>query len=303
MTNLTFLLMMQLVVSTKAGLVNHVQGATNLTRMQMVQPDVPITTGNNGYAEVLLTPGAFLRLDENSQAILESVDLANVVVHILRGAAVIEAIEVNKEYPIHVTSGELIAEVFQEGIFRFQDGVATVIQGKLRTGDTKLVYDKGWQFFYQDTYRAKKIGALKPTGLDAYSQQRSELIARANMTMLASAQNAQNSWTYDYWLFAPGFGYFTFLPRSNYRSPYGYRYYGVGAPIYRASGRPSSGDSGGGSGGRTTSGGTPTNNGGNSDGGGAPAGGGGGGVVVSTPAGQQTSPAVYIGGKNAPAQR
>src|SRR5437763_1490064 len=133
MTNLTFLLMMQLVVSTKAGLVNHVQGATNVTRMQQVQAGAPISTGPNGYAEVLLTPGAFLRLDENSEVTLESVDLANVVVHILRGAAVVEAIDINKEYPIHVTTGDLLAEVFQEGIFRFANGAATVIQGKLRT--------------------------------------------------------------------------------------------------------------------------------------------------------------------------
>jgi len=285
MTNLTFLLMMQLVVSTKAGLVNYVQGATNVTRMQLVQPGAPIATGPNGYVEVLLTPGSFLRLDENSQAVLENVDLANVVVHILRGAAVIEAIEVHKEYPIHVTSKELIAEVFQPGIFRFEDGVATVIQGKLRTGGTKLVYDRGWQFFYQDTYRAKKVGAIRPTGLDAFSQQRSELIARANLSMLPSAQTYQSSWAYSYWLFSPGFGAFTFLPRSNYNSPYGYRYYGVGANVYAGGGvRTSSGgssSSSGGFGGGNTGGGNT--GGGNSDGGSSS--GGGGGVVVSAPSG------------------
>jgi hypothetical protein len=274
MSHLALIAMLQLVISTKAGLVNHVQGVANVSRMTQVPAGIPIRTALNGYAEVLLTPGVFLRLDENSEVVLDRVEIADCAVRVIRGAAVVEAIEINKDYPIEVTTGDLTAKVFQKGIYRFEDGKATVIEGKLRTAEGKLAYSKGWQVSY---LTAKKIGTITPSSVDIYSQQRSELIARANATMLNTARSARSSWESDYWLFAPGFG-FTFLPRASYTSPYGYRYYGVRTtPSYNN-----------GSGFNGSSGISATNGGGNSGNSGtgvspAPSNTGGGGTIAVAP--------------------
>jgi FecR-like protein len=275
MSHLALIAMLQLVISTKAGLVNHVQGVANVSRMTQVPAGTPIRTALNGYAEVLLTPGVFLRLDENSEVVLDRVEIADCAVRVIHGVAVVEAIEINKDYPIEVTTGNLTAKVFQKGIYRFEDGKATVIEGKLRTAEGRLAYSKGWQVSYET---AKKIGTVKPSSVDLYSQQRSELIARANATMLNTARS-MGSWESDYWLFAPGFG-FTFLPRASYTSPYGYRYYGVRTPSYNN-----------GSGFNGSSGISAANGGGNSGNSGtgvspAPSNGGGGGgsIAVAPPA-------------------
>ena len=84
------LVLMQYVVSVKAGLVNHVQGTVNIAEMEMARPGQPVRTGTDGYAEVLLTPGSFLRVGENSSVVLDGVDIESVSLHVVHGDAVIE---------------------------------------------------------------------------------------------------------------------------------------------------------------------------------------------------------------------
>ena len=294
MTQLMFLLLMQFVISTKAGLVNHIQGVTNVKLMDQVPAGAPIRTALDGYVEILLTPGSFLRLDENSEAVLDDVNIAHVAVRIVKGSAVIEIVEIDKDYPVRVTTGNLKIELAETGLYRFADGVATVLQGKLRTGDSKFTYEKGWQVFYRDNYRAKKSGPLQPTGLDIFSQTRSERIAYANYNVADSLRSTPALPDYRYWLFYPGFGAYTFIPHSNRTSPYGYRYFEIGG--YPAGGGSWSGSGTSSSGGSS---GSSNSNPGSSNTGGASS--GGGGFAVSTPSGERASPGTYIGGKNSPA--
>jgi hypothetical protein len=104
---------------------------------------------------------------------------------------------------------------------------------------------------------------------------------------------------YDYWLLSPAFGWYTFIPRDNFRSPYGHRYYGVGRYALnngRVTSNPTN-NSGGGGGGTSSNAGNNNSNNSNNDGGGggaAPA------VTVTAPSGERTTPAGYIEGKNSP---
>jgi hypothetical protein len=290
---------MQYVVSVKAGLVNHVQGTANIAEMEMARPGHPIQTGQDGYVEVLLTPGSFLRIGENSAVVLDGVQLESVSLHLVKGPAVIEVIEIDKDYPIKVTTGKLTMNIVAAGIYRFADGVATVVDGKLQT-PSKLSYEKGWQVFFQDNYRARKIGKVQMTSLDVFSQTRSQTIATANYN-LASQINPSSSYSSNpYWLYAPYIGFYTYIPHGGkFRSPYGYLYYGVGGGrnVVVSRGNSSPGYS---SGGGTTQPSTPS---GGNNGGGDSGGGGGGGapaITVSTPSGQQSTPAVYIESKSTP---
>jgi FecR protein len=293
------LVLTQYVVSVKAGLVNHVQGTANVAEMETVPAGRPIETGSDGYVEVLLTPGSFLRIGENSAVVLDGVGIESVSLRVLQGPAVIEVVDLNKRYPIHVTTGKLTMDVVAPGIYRFVDGVATVLDGKLQTPGSKLSYEKGWQVFFQDNYRARKTGKIQVTSLDVYSQVRSQTIAIANASL---TPQIANTYVADpYWLFAPYVGFYTFIPHGgNFRSPYGYRYYAAGVRVINS--RNSSGTPSGSSGSTTytppptNTGGTGGNNGGDNGGGGtgAPA------ITVSTPAGERSAPSVYIESKSTP---
>lgn len=296
------MLLMQYVVSVKAGLVNHVQGTANVVEMESARAQRPIRTGLDGYVEVLLSPGSFLRLGENSEAIINDTDLAHVQLTITRGPAVIEVIEISKSAPITVTTGDLTTKIIASGIYRFADGTATVIQGKLQTADVKLTYEKGWQVFFKDGYRARKAGNVQATSLDVYSQARSETISRINYSLASSLQGPSTYGIYDLWLFSSVYGAYTFIPRSDFNSPYGYRYHGVhqGGRVVRQGGSYDNGGSSGGGGSSTSTPAPPRDTGSNNSGG------GGGGAsappapTASTPSGQTSTPAVYIESKSSP---
>jgi|GEM_PF-3506409 len=301
MTNLMLLAFMQLVVSTKAGLVNDVRGTANVAQMEMAQPGAPITTGPASYAEILLTPGSFLRLSENGEAVLESVELANVAVRIVKGPAVVEVIEIDKKSPIRVTTGNLTVAIVANGIYRFENGVAAVLEGKLETADSKFAYKKGWEVFYKDAYRARKTGLRAPASLDVYSARRSAEIARINYELAWQANPA--SWTYaDAWAFAPSFGFFTYIPRSNQRSPYGYAYYRMGGVSHsgfsyygsRSNPAADASNSGGYSAPSNSGAATSSNAAGDSGAGAAAA------PTFATPTGGRAPAVDYIGSKNAP---
>src|SRR5438874_1909470 len=122
MTSLMLALMMQYVVATKAGLVNNVQGLTNVRPATMIEANTPVRTGPSGLVELLLTPGSYMRLGPSTEVVLDSVDLANVSVRLVSGQAIVEVVEINNDYPVRVTTGRTTVELTDPGIFVFKDG-------------------------------------------------------------------------------------------------------------------------------------------------------------------------------------
>jgi hypothetical protein len=151
----TAFLVMQFIISAKAGLVNSIEGTANVHVQEMVPAGAPIQTGPNGRVEILLNPGTFLRLGEDSQAVLDSVDLADVQVHILSGSAVIECGSVEKDSPIRVTDGTETVTISKPGTYRFPEDAVSA-------------------------------------SLDDWNQQRSELIAAANARSAATDAASNN---------------------------------------------------------------------------------------------------------------
>ena len=151
----TAFLVMQFIISAKAGLVNAVDGTANVHVQEMVPAGAPIQTGPSGRVEILLNPGTFLRLGENSQAVLDSVDLTDVQVRILSGSAVIECNSVEKNNPITVTDGTETVSISKPGTYRFPEDAVS-------------------------------------DSLEDWSQQRSELIAKANARSAATDAASNN---------------------------------------------------------------------------------------------------------------
>jgi len=286
-------LLLQYVVSIKAGLINHVQGTANVAPLESVRAGHSIKTGSDGFVEVLLRPGSFLRLGQNSEATIDDTDLATVKVTIVRGPALVEAGErISKDQPITITTENLTTAIIQTGIYRFENGTATVIQGKLLTADSKLTYARGWQIFYKDNYRARKAEKIQLTSLDAYSQERSGVIAQANLALSNSLSGSPTYNSFDVWLFSANLRCYTFIPGTNVRSPYGYRLYAVRSQIarnYSTYGNTSSASNNGSSGSNTA----PQDN-SNTGGGTAPA----PAPTASTPSGERSTPATYVDSKN-----
>lgn len=247
MATTMIVLLMQFVIATKAGYVNHVQGEVNVKVAQGAQAGSIIKTGADGYAEILLNPGSFLRVGENSEVTLESVDLTAIDLRVISGTATVEASGVSKKNPITVHTQTLATEIIDDGLYLFTDGKALVRTGKLRPADSKNVLKKGWQLAATDSgYQTAKVAKdTSDTPVEIWSRGRSQLIAMANVNTYNALRSSRSPMLLDCWLFVPAFGAFTYMPRYSYRSPYGERYYSVVQPY--ENNRYESGNTAGGS--------------------------------------------------------
>src|SRR2546426_5506817 len=137
MLSIAFVLL-QYMISAKAGLVNYVDGPANVQLHEQVMEGRPIETQAQGHVELLLTPGSFLRVGNNSKVVLDSVELDHVAVRVLDGTALVEVAEIEKHAPIKVTTGALETVIVSRGVYRFSGGIASVVDGKLRIVDAHL---------------------------------------------------------------------------------------------------------------------------------------------------------------------
>src|ERR1700687_490487 len=100
----------QAVISGRSGMVNYVEGDVQLAGRPgkldgAIFPNVKIgetLSTQAGHAEVLLTPGVFLRLDRNTSFRMISDKLTDTQVEILKGSALVEADEILKDNRIAV---------------------------------------------------------------------------------------------------------------------------------------------------------------------------------------------------------
>jgi len=243
MSSLILMLMLQIpttqfLVSTKAGLVNYVQGATTVKPATSVRAGEVVATGPQGAVELLLNPGSYLRMGENSKVVLDKVDLYDIAVRIIEGSMVITANGFDKELPLHVTTGNLKMEIIKDGIYLFADGKVVVVDGKIRDAANGLVYGKSYQISDDKGYRAQKVKTFT-TGLELWSQKRDAEIARANLNVAKSLRQTADipvASLLDVWLWYPGFGGFIYMPGRGYRSPYGYQYRAAGEVYTRGFG-------------------------------------------------------------------
>jgi hypothetical protein len=242
MNTLVFALMMQaattsFIVSTKAGVVNYVKGATTVKAATTVAPGKIVGTGPGGAVELLLNPGSYLRMGENTQVVFDKVELYDIAVRILQGSAIIESNGFTKEQPLAVTTGDLKMEIIKDGIYLFADGKVVVVEGKIRDTKNGIVYNKGYQLSDDQGYRAQKVKTFT-TALEQWSQQRDAQIAQANLNIARSLNGIPGvpvGSFQDVWLWYPAFGSFIYMPGYRYRSPYGYAYQQV-VPVYAGGG-------------------------------------------------------------------
>ena len=230
MLALAFVLM-QFMISAKAGLVNYVDGQANVRLHDQVPGGTLIETGPHSHVELLLNPGSFLRLDENSTVVLDSVELTNIAARVISGGALLEAADIDKRTPIRITTGSLTVLVVSSGMYRFYGDTAAVLDGKLQAADSSITIKKGRQITgSDDQYDQSKLPPNTALDdLELWSRQRSADLARANTLAYNGQSTGSVYYPYGFsngaaWMYSPFLNYFTFIPRRSYRSYYGYSF-------------------------------------------------------------------------------
>jgi hypothetical protein len=239
-------------ISARPGAVNYVEGDAYLDEHQISAKGLKATflsandilSTDTGKAEVLLTPGVFLRVGENSQIRMISSSLTSTQVEVSRGEAMLEAAGLLKDNNIQVIDhgGSVIIE--KNGLYRFtadNPPTAAVIEGKAEVsfGDQKVDLGKGHEVVLEQGLKAQKFDAKKEDDLYAWSNVRSEYDAAASYQTAknVSINNYGSGW-YGYgfggwynpgWYWDNGFNSWAWLPGAGgFYSPFGWGFFGPG---------------------------------------------------------------------------
>lgn len=240
----------QYLISSKAGFVNSVDGKVRIQRHGDSTSDTMkatlgaqlsngdrLTTDTGAFAELLLSPGSYLRLNESSEVVATNTSLSETRFNIIRGSVIVEVGDIDKKTPIEIETPSGLISIPKIGIYRFDvkgDQVSVnVRQGELFLGSREQLLAKT-----ATKVKSKKVVHLNKTGVseiaklspkvfddfDIRCYKRAETLVAANYSVLRRSQNLNSSiygWAYD-----PFTNSYTYIPRGfYYASPYGFGFY------------------------------------------------------------------------------
>ena len=130
------------------GTVNYVEGQVSIDGNPLntkqngdtqLQPNESLTTAN-GKVEMLLTPGVFVRVGNNSNIRMVSNGLANPTIEVVRGETMVEVDQQTTGAKIDVLERGATASILKYGLFRFNgdQGRIEVIDGQLQVTNPRI---------------------------------------------------------------------------------------------------------------------------------------------------------------------
>ena len=167
-------------ISARPGVVNYIEGNASLNGHEVSVTKLKSTFLNAndvlstdiGKAEVLLTPGVFLRIGDNSAIRMISPSLTDIQIQLERGQAMIEVDDLVKDNQINMLNHGGSVSILKTGLYRFSTDpapIAAVIDGKaeVTVGDTRKELSKGRQVVLVPELKAEKFDRKKEDDLYA----------------------------------------------------------------------------------------------------------------------------------------
>ena len=239
----------QTVISAKAGVIHYTEGDVKLGSGATAAPvesrtggrftemkDGQVLSTGEGRAEVLLNPGVFLRVGENSSVTMISTRLADTRLEVTRGTALVEATEIADDNAITILVKDAAISLNKMGLVRIdaETGIR-VYKGQVQViaGGSPEILKDGREMQFATGNTITRFDAKAGDPLYRWAARRAEYIAMAN---IASANMARQSSSYSMypasggWFYNSYYGMMTYLPMGNgmFRSPFGYFYYSPG---------------------------------------------------------------------------
>jgi hypothetical protein len=237
----------QSVISARSGLIHHIEGTGVTLEGQPLKPkkaefpqmkDGETLVTDAARVEVLLNPGAFLRMDEHSSLKLISGRLSDTRVEMLSGSAVLELDDLQKGNFLMLQFHDVKITPTKHGLYRMDAGQNRfrVFEGEAQVlrGDDAVQVKGGHQVEFDAVLASSKFRKKAQDSLDLWAAERSEEIALANFSSANMVRRAgTSSYTSSGWYFNPYLSMFSYLPFSGYGySPYGWLLYSPRTIVY-----------------------------------------------------------------------
>jgi hypothetical protein len=196
----------------------------------------------SGKAEILLTPGVYLRLGSNSSVKMISGDLTNTQVALNQGEAMLEVDEIHPQNDIRISQPGANTRVVKTGLYDFDvaNRQVRVFDGKaeVSTSDHETTVKGGHEVALNvDANSDAKVkaqgfdkkGVEQSDDLYRWSSLRSEYLSEANIDtarMYVAGGWYGPGWWGPGWYWDPWFAGFTFLPGAGFfYNPFGWGFY------------------------------------------------------------------------------
>jgi len=246
----------QLVISAHSGVVQYVEGRAYLDNAPVelkfghfpdIKQDQEFRT-EEGRAEILLTPGVFLRLGENSAIRMLSNGLTDTRVEVLHGSAIVECDQLPKDNSIELVYKDTSIGLLKHGLYRVDTEPARLQvydgEANVTSESSKLTVKGGKETELSDALAAKNFDKNAGDELYRWANRRASYVAQANVSSASSYNTGGYSNGYGYtgtglggWSWNPLFGLFTWVPLGGIGySPFGYPFWSpvtvFNAPYY-----------------------------------------------------------------------
>jgi hypothetical protein len=227
--------------TARPGTINYVEGQATLngqplstnSRADVAQGRTIAT--QNDKVEVLLTPGVFLRLGDNTAVTMVSPDLTRTEVQVDRGIAEVEVDQLYKQNDLLVDQGPAQTTLLKDGLYEFDattgrmrvfDGEAAV---SLSQSDKKWIKVKGHHEVAVNGEPAKSQNfdgeqAANQDPIYNWSKLRADDLGQANLSL--AQEYAGNPGFYPGWMWDPALYAYTWLPGDGlFWGPFGDGFY------------------------------------------------------------------------------
>lgn len=228
------------------GSLNYVEGQVSIDNHTVTSKAVGTAELNpgdtlstqSGHAEMLLTPGVYLRLADNSTVRMISPGLTNTQVELVNGHAMVEADQLYSENAIRVNDRGSSTELLKKGVYSFDAdrAVVAVFDGKARVyeGDNYVDLGKGKETTVGGpVLKAQKFDrkeAEKGDPLYAWSNLRSEYLAQATLGTAQTYLVDTGGWYGPGWYWNPYWSMYSFVPGDGFfYNPFGW---GLYSPVF-----------------------------------------------------------------------
>jgi hypothetical protein len=254
--------MAQQAISARSGMVHYIEGKVYAGDQQIDEkfgnfPQVKenqVLRTEEGRAEVLLTPGVFLRVGEHSSFRMITNRLIDTRLEFLSGSMILESDDMLKDNSVTVVAKDATVHLRKPGIYRFDSESA---QLKVAKGMVE-VETKGQTFELKEgkllnltaDMAVAKFDPKESDALSRWSYRRAEAVAMANVSSAKSLKDSGGYLSYagygpagygpggfggyypctglasSLWAFNPYYGMYTYVPCSGrYGSPYGFLFW------------------------------------------------------------------------------
>ena len=220
------------------GMLNYVEGQASINGQQVTSKQVgtaeveqgqTIETGS-GKAEVLLTPGVFIRLGNNSAVRFDTEGLTATQVEVVHGTAMVEATDLKEHNNIQIADHGSITTLEKNGLYEFDatKGNVEVYNGKAQVRENDRTVDLKQGKMTQTAVLKTEKFDRKDDSDDLYrwSDLRSQYLSEASASSARTYLSGGSGWAGGGWYWNPAYSFYSYLPGDGFLySPFGYGFF------------------------------------------------------------------------------